>query len=179
MYLGRRISVSEKQALFILSKCTLQNTNHEVIVVQVWRVLYLNPIMCQSVWLKLDKHHWKNLNTHTRLLPVGMWACGWECLSISSISKQGMSERVLSFRGWHLLCLLLSCSVYLSSSSCVCSAPATVHVFSLESSLFYDLDMKDSELCVSVYARLCISLPVCLYMCVHACVYAFPPCARV
>lgn len=152
MYLGRSIiPESEKQVLFILSECTSQNTgrllNHEVIVVRVWRVLYLNSIMCQSVWLKPDKHHWKNLNTHTRLLPVGMWVCGWKCLLMSSISKQGTSERVffLSFRGWNLLYLLLSCSVYLSSSSCVCSGQATVHLFSLESSLFYEVDIKDSE----------------------------------
>lgn len=54
---------------------------------------------------------------------------------------------------------------------CGRSGPATVHLFSLKSSLFYDLDIKDSKLCASVYACLCTSLPVCLYMCVHACVY--------
>lgn len=45
------------------------------------------------------------------------------------------------------------------------------HLSSLESSLIYELHMKDSKLSVNVCvcACLCISLQVCLYMCAQPC----------
>ena len=83
----------------------------------VWGMLYLNSIMCHSVWFKWDG---KNLNTHMGLLPVGMWACGWEFLLISLIWKQGMSERFFSFFWWgcnlqlYQLCINISFCFFVS-----------------------------------------------------------------
>lgn len=86
-----------KTGSFTPTEC-LTNTgellHHEVIVVVVLNFVF--KCVTQARQPSVEN---LNTHTHTRLLPVGMWACGWECLMISLISKQDMSKSVFSSFG--------------------------------------------------------------------------------
>lgn len=137
--------------------------NHEVIVVRRGWMLYLNSIMSRRAWVKRDNHRWKKLK-HTQARDYYLSECeraAGNALWWAPFQSKGMSEGV--FMGGNLLRIKTSS---LLRDTCGCRGQTTARLFSLDSSLFYDLGIKDSKFereCV------CMSLHIFSSVFVHVC----------